>query len=312
MIHPTMQNEFNEETYFQINLAIAKIENQLGVDNIVDVKRKHVFDIENNAVYLILNNQCVNLRRIPENKLHRDDLSAVKQLDHYIINGKIIHDGLRRTIAKRDMHINSLQMQLRNYGIIKDQKDFNVELKVIEKLRASAVYYQIKALSPNDFLGIEKLFRRQFKPEVELLVSNIWELLALKMTDELKPTDQYVNFKPVIDLVTHTACWFIGDAGKKGYYVEHNKLKAMEIYSQKAVDNLVVTDELTDNELYHRVIYCLLAISFMLTLDYMDCYSFEKKGILMSLTKLIEKLSSLYFFDEKLDEHLGLLRNKFN
>ena len=86
----------------------------------------------------------------------------------------------------------------------------------------------------------------------------------------------------------------------------------MEIYSQKAVDNLVVTDELTDNELYHRVICCLLAISFMLTLDYMDCYSFEKKGILMSLTKLIEKLSSLYFFDEKLDEHLGLLRNKFN
>ena len=160
MIHPTMQNEFNEETYLQINLAIAKIENQLGVDNIVDVKRKHVFDIENNAVYLILNNQCVNLRRIPENKLHREDLGAVKQLDHYIINDKVTHDGLRRTIAKRDMHINSLQLQLRNYGIIKDQKDFNVELKVIEKLRANVVYYQIKSLNPNDFLELEKLFRR--------------------------------------------------------------------------------------------------------------------------------------------------------
>lgn len=311
MIHPTMQTQDDNAVYKEIKLAISKVETQLGPNDIVEVKRQYIFDIKNKSVYLMFNNKCVDLTLVDRTFLNNSDIDALDKLYHYTVHGADIYKNLKKSIDDKRLIITSLQHQLSNYGISRSQKDFNLELKLTESLRAKAVYYQIKSLNPDDFDQLAKLFRRKEKPDVVFLVTKIHEL-SVKMLEEVYPTDYYVAFKPVIELVLNTACWLIGDGGAKAYYVEVNEALVVDMLPKKVVDNLELKYEYIDDPIYHRVVSCILAICFMLTLDYFNVTKARKRSALLELTKLMKKIAPLYNFDELFDEHLALIKNKFN
>lgn len=289
--------EFNlDNAYIELNSGIRRLESQMNAGQRYD--RVYIKDYEGRHLYIVFLDRAIDLTKVTRGLLDRKDSDA---LEKFVVKCRLLRDefrSLRNRIYSLEAENGELITEVKQLSAkLGGSKLVDVDLKAIEKLRVKTVYYQLKTLNVQDFNDIEMVFKRNATTNVPLAVENIFTFLT-KVLDELHNSDQFNNFSPIIRYVCNVACWFIGEANKRGDYVKPNREYVLESLRRGDTDNFKVTSDMYDDPLHYRILTTLLIICYFLVSDYLLATNVYKRKTLLDLVDLIMNLSSRFEIDE--------------